>query len=107
MLGLVLIYFLGKQFYELAFEYKKSPWPYAILGVVVYYGFIFIGGFLIGVIVSLTGNYALLQLPEIVLGLMCIPVGLLAAWGLYKILQRTWKKELANKKVNIEILDEL
>ena len=37
MLGLLLIYWIGKKYYELATEHNRSPWGYAILGVFVYY----------------------------------------------------------------------
>ena len=35
MLGLLLIYFIGKYFYDLAAEFEKNKWLYAILGVVM------------------------------------------------------------------------
>ena len=35
MLGLVLLYWIGKYFYKLAEEYDKSKWGFAILGLVL------------------------------------------------------------------------
>ena len=35
MLGIVLWYFIGKSFADLADDYGKSRWGYGILGVVV------------------------------------------------------------------------
>jgi hypothetical protein len=34
MLGLILIYFVGKAFYDLAGLHGKSQWGFAILGIV-------------------------------------------------------------------------
>jgi hypothetical protein len=37
MLGLVLIYWIGRKFYDLAARYNRSEWAWAIIGVVIYY----------------------------------------------------------------------
>ncbi len=102
MLGLLLIYFLGKKFYELAHEYDRSRWGFAILGVVVYY----LGTFLAGVIIVLLGSNsaAFLNLPDIVISLMSIPFGLLSAWILYRILEASWLK--AQESTDSDVLDQ-
>ena len=102
MLGLLLIYFLGKKFYELAHEYDRSRWGFAILGVVVYY----LGTFLAGVIIVLLGSNsaAFLNLPDIVISLMSIPFGLLSAWILYRMLERSWLN--AQESTNTDVLDQ-
>ena len=38
MVGLILIYFTGKAFANLAEEYNKGKWLYGFLGVFSYYG---------------------------------------------------------------------
>lgn len=48
MLGLVFIYFIGKYFYKLVEEFGKSKWGFVILGVVLYYGGVFLGGIILG-----------------------------------------------------------
>ena len=53
MLGLLLLYFVGKYFYNLAKEYNKSNWGFAILGIVVYYGGIIIFSFIIGIVAEI------------------------------------------------------
>jgi len=102
MLGLLLIYFLGKKFYELAHEYDRSRWGFAILGVVVYY----LGTFLAGVIIVLLGSNsaAFLNLPDIVISLMSIPFGLLSAWILYRLLERSWIN--AKESTDSDVLDQ-
>lgn len=107
MLEILFIYFVGKKFYELSHEYRKNNWLFAILGVITFYGAVFLGSILLGIIFVLTNATTMLELPKIVFGLMCLPFGFLAAWGLYKILENNWKKELNTKKESNEILDEL
>jgi hypothetical protein len=49
MLGLFVIYWIGKRFYDLATIHNRSPWGYAILGVAIYY----ITQFVFGIIMYL------------------------------------------------------
>jgi hypothetical protein len=100
MLGLLLIYFLGKKFYELAHEYNRSRWGFAILGVVVYY----LGTFLAGVVLVLFGGSSLDNVPDIVISLLSIPFGLLSAWILYRMLERSWIK--TQESTNSDVLDQ-
>lgn len=50
MLGILLLFFIGKYFYKLAEKFKKSQWGYTILGVVTYYGGTIIFGLAFGII---------------------------------------------------------
>ncbi|HEX9600776.1 MAG TPA: hypothetical protein VF985_04750 [Mariniflexile sp.] len=92
MLGILLIYFIGKRFYDLAEEYKENKWLYAILSVVIYYlsGIIILGAFaLLDIFVFSWGfnwdsNYGI--------NLLSIPIGLLTLWGVYTLLENQWKK---------------
>ncbi|MEZ4829954.1 MAG: hypothetical protein R3C61_27280 [Bacteroidia bacterium] len=103
MLGLILIYFIGKYFYELADDHNKSKWGFAILGVVSYYAGTIIGGSVIGIIYGLTGN-----MPDdtdtFLLGLLAIPVGLLTCVGLYFLLKKMWSKEEIQKE---DLIDQI
>lgn len=100
MLGLLLIYFLGKKFYELAHEFDRSRWGFAILGVVVYY----LGTFLAGVVLVLFGGSSLDNVPDIVISIISIPFGLLSAWILYRLLERSWLN--AQETTNTDVLDQ-
>ena len=81
MLGLILLFFIGKWHYTLAEEFNKNKWLFAILGIVVYYGGIMIGAFILGLLSVLFDFEEVLELPEIVLGLIALPIGLLATWA--------------------------
>ena len=97
MLGLILLYWIGKYFYKLAEEYDKSKWGFAILGIVTYYGGIIIFSFLVGIIFAFTAPEALEAINETLLGIMMLPFGILSCYLLYKYLDKTWVK---NKPVD-------
>ena len=103
MLGLILIYFIGKSFYTLAQKYKRNKWLFAILGVVTYYGMTIIGGLIIMFIAAAVGNESIFELPDVVLGLMGVPIGLLSVWGLHYLLRKNWVGH--PKDQNPELLD--
>lgn len=92
MLGLIFIYWVGKTFYELADKYQKSNWGYAILGVVSYYGGIFLGGFIVGIILEFMSPGFVDEDNERWLSFLMIPIGFLTCWGTYTFLKRSWSK---------------
>ena len=104
MLGIALIYFIGKYFYTLAEKHGKQKWGFAILGIIVYYAGVFLGGFLIGLGAGL-GYYDIYDTPDIILGLMTIPFGILSIVILYQVLKRNWAG-LTGELEEHEILDE-
>lgn len=93
MIGLVLIYFMGKAFYDLAAEYDRSMWGFAILGVVTYYFGTFIGGIVLVIAFELWSTTPIESLSEFTIGVMALPFGLLACAGLYFLLKRIWSKK--------------
>ena len=101
MLGLLLIYWIGRYFYNLAIEHNRNKWFAAIGGVVAYYA----GTFIAGIIIALVMQYVLLEsfddLSDIAINFMALPVGLLTCYITYVILKRYWSK----KDENYEILD--
>lgn len=90
MLGLVLIYWIGKYFYVLAEKYNQNKWLYAILGIVIYY----VGQIIFGVVLAIFNEFLDLGIDfdDVVINLLGIPIGGLACYGFYKILENTWKK---------------
>jgi hypothetical protein len=102
MLGLLLIYFIGKNYYQLAGEHGKSSWGFASLGVLTYYAGTFLFGFLFGVTIELVSPGTIDGLNDFVLGLIALPFGVLSTVGLYLLLRRSW---VANRNDAIEIMD--
>lgn len=111
MLGLVLIYILGKYFYELARKFDKNLWGNAIFGVLVYYLGTFAGGIILVVAMGITSEGTLEEIDsfdERALNLMSLPFGLLAAYLLYRYLEKRWTNEFTKKSTDhsSEILDD-
>lgn len=93
ILGILLIYFIGKYFYDLAQKHGKGPWPYAILGVVAYYAGTFIGGVILGIGIAMFSTTPVEEINEMFFSFLSIPFGILACWGTYLLLQKNWSKK--------------
>ncbi|MDZ4681973.1 MAG: hypothetical protein SH848_08330 [Saprospiraceae bacterium] len=104
MFGLILIYFIGKQFFTLAQMHNRSTWGFALLGVASYYAGTIIGAVLIVLFYEFFLDISSDSLSDTALGLMAIPFGLLACWGLHKVLEQQWKRKLEADNANV--LDE-
>lgn len=93
MLSILLIYFIGRKFYELAAEFNKHKWGFAILGIVAFY----IGAIIFGIFIilyqSLKGEYFINSGNNAGIDLASIPCGLLACYGLYKYLNKSWERK--------------
>lgn len=105
MLGLFLLYFIGKAFYTLAKEFDKSKWGYAVLGIISYYAGTFIAGFTIILLIELglISDLTLDDVSDTGLSVVAFPFGLLASWGLHKILRRQWSSH--SKQEAVQALD--
>ena len=92
MLGFILIYHVGKAFYNLAEWNNKNKWGYAVWGVVSYYIGLFLGSFIVGVIWYYNSpESAENNTSDTVLTLIGIPFGILACWGNYRYLKNKWQ----------------
>ena len=102
MLGIILIYFIGRQFYKLAENFDKNKWLYAILGVIVYYA---VGTLLVVIIMLL--DVAVFEWGfdwenRFGMNLLAIPFGLLADLSLYNLLHKRWKNTVVLVKDEIQ-----
>jgi phosphate/sulfate permease len=100
MIGLFLIYFIGRKFYQFAFEYNRHQWLYAILGIVVYYAGTFVAGAALASASILLDMPQLLEIDPILLSLMAIPAGLLFCLIFYVLLKRNWVKRKLNEDMH-------
>lgn len=100
MLGLILLYWIGKYFYKLAEEYNKSQWGFAILGIVVYYGGILLFGVILGIMAEIISPGFLDTFNETLFGFLMLPFGILSCYLLYKYLEKTWKKNRPNNEID-------
>lgn len=102
MLSIILIYFIGKPFYDLAENHDKSKWGFAILGVVAYY----LGTFVMGIILGILLPETVETMNNLLLAVIALPLGLLAAWMLYKFLENRWSNKSSNDDTDSNILDQ-
>ena len=105
MLGILLIYFIGKHFYDLAIKFNKSKWGFAILGVISYYAGTFIGGIIIVLIYEYGMSKSIDTMNDFVLSLIALPFGILACWLFHYLLKNTWTKsqlKQENEKPSIQ-----
>lgn len=92
MLSILLIVFIGREFYKLAEKYNKNKWLFAILGIVAFY----IGTFFLGIVLGIADELFSLGLNfdnTFGLGLIALPFGIGAAYVFYIILKPNWKEE--------------
>lgn len=104
MIGFVLLYFVGKAFYDLAGLNGKSEWLYAILGVASYYAGLMIGGVLIAVGYELFLG-SIDEVNDILLNILALPLGIAACWGFYRILENRWEEKEKVSASDEELLD--
>ena len=101
MLGILLIYFIGKRFYDLSEEYNQNKWLYAVLSIVVYYAAGAFFGVILGIL-ALILEWDINWENNFGINLLGIPIGLLTDWGFYVILENRWKKKIVLVKDEIE-----
>lgn len=102
MLGLVLIYSIGKYFFELAIKNNKNKWLYAVLGVLVYYLGELIGGLLLGISSFLFG-FEVDWDNKILMAVIGLPFGIAFCWLFYYLLDKKWTAEV----IKIESIDDI
>ncbi len=105
MVGLFLIYFVGKSFYDLAGIHSKGQWLFAILGVGSYYGGLFVGGIFLAIGYELFTDSGIEEVNETLLSFLALPIGVLACWGFYRLLKNRWEKKETFSESPDDILD--
>ena len=103
MFSLLIIYFIGKYYYQLAVKYMQNKWLYAILGVSSYYiGSIVIGGIIIGLFIEFAADSGIDNYSDRTIGLILMPFGIASAYLLHYLLEKRWKKSVVLVKDEIE-----
>jgi len=108
MLGLLVLYFIGRAYYDLAVTYDKKKWLFAIVGIITYYSGMFLGMVLLAVIDIISGLDYIEELDETLLALIAFPFGLLFCWWFYRFLKNKWsnvKTEDISDILDSDILD--
>jgi hypothetical protein len=105
MIGLILLYFVGKAFYDLAGVNNKGQWLFAILGVASYYGGWFASGILLVIGYELVLGGSVDDLNDTLLGFLALPFGVLTCWGFYRLLKNRWEKKESFSGTAEDVLD--
>lgn len=93
MLGLILLYFIGKKFAELAENYDKTKWQFVVLGIITYYAGSITFGIILGFSAEIISPGSLDSINDHLLGLIALPFGLASCYGLYYYLEKRWSNE--------------
>ncbi|UKM64707.1 hypothetical protein GSB9_01264 [Flavobacteriaceae bacterium GSB9] len=101
MLGILLIYFIGKRFYDLAEEYDQSKWLFAILSIIIYYASGILVLAIIAVLDMAVFGWGFNWESNFGISLLALPIGLLTLWGFYTLLENRWKKSVVVVKDEI------
>lgn len=107
MLGFVLLYFIGKPFYELADLYGKNKWGYAIGAIAVYYLATIMSSIIMGAFCEIIGSTFFEETNEFILNLIIIPIGIMACVALYYIVKKDFSKNKTVKQNLHDMLDEI
>jgi membrane protein DedA with SNARE-associated domain len=106
MLGLLLLYWIGKYHYRLAGEYDKSQWGFTILGIVTYYAGTFVFGLILGTAVEIISPGYWDNFNEMLFSLLMLPFGILSTYLWYKYLENSWKNNKTDPLINSNELEE-
>jgi hypothetical protein len=102
MIALVLLYFAGKAFYDLAGKHGKHQWGFAILGVASYYGGVLLGGVILGIVLEIYSPGYVETANETMLSIMMIPIGVLTCYLTYILLKKNWSKPKEVTRVTLD-----
>ncbi|HYG40715.1 MAG TPA: hypothetical protein VD908_18950 [Cytophagales bacterium] len=102
MIGILLLYFIGKAFFTLKEQSKKGKWGYAVLGIVTYFLGSMLGGVAVVLAMEVWEPGSTDAISERLLEIIALPFGLLACWLLYKQLKKQQTKPHFDKG---EVLD--
>lgn len=91
MLGLILIFWVARHFYRLAEQHNKSKWAYAILSIAIWFGAQVLFGLGLAIFFMAAGEEV--ELDNMVISLLSLPISLAAVWLLNYLLKRSWKKQ--------------
>lgn len=102
MLSIILIYYVGKKFYDLAGQFDKNKWVYAISSIVLYYASSFILGLILGVLDIYVFEWGIDWDSSIGIKIGGIAVGIITLWGFYTYLEKKWDAQKPKFKDEID-----
>jgi len=103
MLGLLIVYFFGKSYYDLAKLYGRNAWGYAILGSVIFLAAQFVFGFLIGILILLADLDT--NIPPIVLSIAALAFSAFITNMIEKMIRKNWEQNKSSNLTDSDLLD--
>lgn len=88
MLGIIIIYWIGRKYYDLAVRCNKSPWSWAIYAILIFYG----SQIMFGVLVALFSPETNFETNEVILNILGIAISGIVWFSVYKLLEKRWEK---------------
>lgn len=104
VLGLLVIYFFGKSYYDLAKLYGRNAWGYAILGSVIFLASEFLFGVLIGILIVLANLHT--EVPSLVFSIASIAFAAFLTNQIEKAIRRNWEKQKPLNLTDSDLLDQ-
>lgn len=93
VLPILLLFFIGRNFYVLAKKHQKNSWFFTLLGITTYFFGIYIFRISHNFILQKIGTPYLLEgINRYILGLIAMPFGLLLCFLLDRFLEKRWSK---------------
>lgn len=106
MLGLLLLYVLGKWLHNLAKKFEKPiKWIYPVLAILTYMVVGVLSVLIIMLITEINGSEYFLNMDSNVLGLLAIPFGVGGVWLLHFLLKRAWSQQKSQQMDDAALLD--
>lgn len=105
MLGILILFFIGRIFYRLAERYGRNVWGYGALGIVLFYLSMTLSGALSAIAYDLFGFGSIDEMSDNMIFILSFPLGLLIYYGFYKFTEKKFKDKGAFLNHD-EILDE-
>ncbi|HPF95805.1 MAG: hypothetical protein R2802_01535 [Flavobacteriaceae bacterium] len=101
MLELIIIYFIGKYFYELAKDFNQNKWLFVVIGVLTY----FVGA-VIGVVILMaldaSFGFGIDWESRLLLTFLLMPFAIASCYLLYTLLKKRWQKTIVISKDEID-----
>ncbi len=105
MIEIVAVILIGKYFYNLADKYEKSKWGYTVLGIISFYGTVFLCGVIYAFwfFAQAENQFATEDdMSTLLVTFISLPIGIGVAYLLYFLLERNWKKNFVSNKPSID-----
>ena len=101
MLGILLIYIIGRIFYDLAAIFQKRKWVYTLLGILSYYFGTIAVGIVMAIYFEMYSDRSIDTISDLTITFIAFPFGVLTCILFYTLLKNTWTQEISSDQEDI------